>query len=188
MTDLLLIIDMNNGFAKEGALYSPRTQKLIAPVAAFAEDAKKNGWDVIGVTDCHNENDAEFACFPPHCLKGTEESEFVTEIAAFCDRIVPKVTTTFFPWMEEDSGIPDVRKYDAIHFAGCCTDLCIFNCSLVIQKYLEQAYHNGKLSHKPRVIVHKDLVETYDMPGHNAEEINKFFFETQFGLNGIEVL
>ena len=33
----LFIVDINNGFAKEGALYSPRVENLINPIVKFTK-------------------------------------------------------------------------------------------------------------------------------------------------------
>ena len=34
---ILFIVDMNNGFAKEGLLYSPRVENLIKPIENFSK-------------------------------------------------------------------------------------------------------------------------------------------------------
>ncbi len=190
MNNLLVIMDMNNGFAKKGALYSPRTEKLIEPIAAFCSKAKSEGWRILALSDCHDSSDPEMKSFPTHCMKGTKESLVVDEIKPFCDVILPKFTTgSFFEIQAAKARKPflNLNQYDEIHVTGCCTDLCVFNFAVMAQKYFEFEFHNGKIQHMPRIIVHKDLVDTYDGDTHPADEFNKIFLN-QLVLDGIEVL
>lgn len=190
MTNLLIIMDMNTGFARKGALYSPRTEKLIAPIQAFAKKAKDENWKILGLSDFHSSTDIELECFPPHCMEDSEESKFLPELAQFCDKILKKNTTgCFFEIQEAAKEDPfyDLSQYEEIHFSGCCTDLCIFNAAVIFQKYFEHEFHQNRLHRVPKIVVRQDLVDTYDMPGHNAEEINAFFFGHHFAINGIEV-
>ncbi len=190
MINLVVIMDMNNGFAKEGALYSPRTEKLIQPIADFCKSkAETEGWTILALSDSHDPSDIEFGDFPPHCIAGTPESEVVSEIKPYCDLILPKYTTGgFFEIQEAAKSDPryDLSSYDEIHVVGCCTDLCIFNFSLITQKYMEFNYHNKNIRKAPKIIVHKSLIDTYDTIGHSAEKLNQFF-PGHMVLNGIEI-
>ena len=51
MNRLIVIMDMNIGFAKAGALYSPRTEALIQPIAHFCEKMKRTGAKILALTD-----------------------------------------------------------------------------------------------------------------------------------------
>jgi len=64
---LLVIVDINNGFARGGALYSDRIEKLITPIEELAKYMIKNGAEVVAFTDCHSEESPEFTCYPKHC-------------------------------------------------------------------------------------------------------------------------
>ena len=68
MNRLIVIMDMNIGFAKAGALYSPQTEALIQPIAHFCEKMKRTGAKILALTDTHAPSDHEFTVFPPHCL------------------------------------------------------------------------------------------------------------------------
>ena len=44
---MVFIVDMNNGFAKSGALYSPRVEALINPIENFAKSISKKVKSII---------------------------------------------------------------------------------------------------------------------------------------------
>lgn len=189
MKTLLVIMDMNNGFAKKGALYSPRTEALIQPIADLCFEAKAMGWTILALTDTHDETDIEMESFPKHAMAGTDEPEIVDEIKPFCDLILPKYTTGGFFEIQEaarENPAYDLTQYDNIQVVGCCTDLCVFNFSLITQKFMELQYHLGRLKKMPEIVVRMNLVDTYDSAGHDAEMLNEFFPE-HMELNGIRV-
>jgi len=168
-------IDMNNGFAKEGALASRRVFDLIAPTAAFLDRAKSAGIEIIGLTDSHDPDSLEFSDYPPHCLAGSVESDIVAELKPFMDRIIPKNSTNAFfafdgPYLDGFSYI----------ITGCCTDICIYQFAVTLRAYLNHHRINA------RVIVPRDLSDTFDAEGHDAAAINEIFFASM-AANGVEV-
>ncbi len=191
MPNLLVIMDMNNGFAKKGALYSPRTEALIQPIADFCrEKAESEDWTLLALSDSHAATDIELKSFPPHCMAGTTESEVIAEIKPYCDMILPKYTTGGFFEIQEAAKSDaryELSNYDEIHIVGCCTDLCVFNFAIITQKYLEFAFHSKTISRMPKIVVQRSLVDTYDTDGHSAEMLNDFF-PGHMALNGIEII
>ena len=65
----LFIVDMNNGFAKEGALYSPRVENIISPIADFAKVLSNKINKLVAFTDTHEENAVELNSYPCSLLK-----------------------------------------------------------------------------------------------------------------------
>ena len=61
---ILLIVDINKGFAKAGALYSDRIEKLINPISNLAKYALNNGIKVKAFTDYHTEDSIELKAYP----------------------------------------------------------------------------------------------------------------------------
>lgn len=55
-----------------------------------------------------------------------------------------------------------IAQYDEIHLVGCCTDLCVFNFSIIAQKNLEYKMDSKTIKHMPKIIVHRELVDAYD--------------------------
>ena len=73
----LFIVDMNNGFAKEGALSSPRVEKIINPIADFGKALSSKINTIVAFTDTHDKNSVELKSYPSHCLRGDKESQVV---------------------------------------------------------------------------------------------------------------
>ena len=76
----LFIVDMNNGFAKEGALSSPRVEKIINPIADFGKALSSKINTIVAFTDTHDKNSVELKSYPSHCLRGDKESQVVQEL------------------------------------------------------------------------------------------------------------
>ncbi len=189
MKNLLVIMDMNNGFAKKGSLYSPRTEALILPIAEYCQEVKAMGWTTLALTDTHDTTDVEMGSFPAHSMAGTDEPEIVDEIKPYCDLILPKYTTGgFFEVQEAAKTNPayDLTQYDEIHVVGVCTDLCVFNFCIITQKYMEYMFHMKRIAKMPEIVVHLNLIDTYDAEGHSAEMLNEFF-PRHMELNGIRI-
>ena len=77
---VLFIVDMNNGFAKQGSLYSPRIENLIKPIENFAKHICPKLNRIIAFTDSHTESSIELLNYPIHCLEDNIESDIVDEL------------------------------------------------------------------------------------------------------------
>lgn len=179
----VIVVDLINGFAKEGALYSERVEGIIPYVA---ENLKKfEGFNKVFFADEHNENSKEFQSYPPHCLKGTVESEIVEELKPFMDdlgELIPKnstngfVTKGFAQWLGKH---PKIRNFVIF---GDCTDLCVLQFALTVKAYFNEWNETSN------VIVPVLGVETYDLEAtnHNADLMNVFaLYNMQ--TNGIQL-
>lgn len=174
MDSVLFIVDMNNGFAREGALASDRVEKIIPNIVEVIKKFKKNGERIVAFTDCHKEDAAEFKAFPPHCVEGTKECELVDEIKEYEDiiKLIKKNSTNAF--LEEETQIEvndlvnkGIKKW---YITGCVTDICVKQFALTLKTYF------NKENLDMDVIVIKNCVETYDAPWHSAEEMSKYSF------------
>ena len=83
MKKLLLVIDMVNGFVKEGALADKGINNITTNVVNIINEYIKNNDDIISIQEGHNEKSKEFDSFPAHCILGTEEAELIDEIKPF---------------------------------------------------------------------------------------------------------
>lgn len=172
-TTALIVVDMVNGFAREGALASPRVGALAGEIAALTETCRRKGFPVVAFADTHTADSLELASYPPHCLCGTEEAQLVPELqaAAALDApgsfsLIEKNSTNGFLepvfdlWRREH---PDVTAYLVV---GDCTDICIHQFALTAK-----AWHNAR--NRPlRVLVPAALVDTFDSPDHPADTMN----------------
>jgi nicotinamidase-related amidase len=192
----VLSVDMINGFCHEGPLASPRVRALIPPVVGLIRRAWDAGVRHILLTqDTHDPQAVEFGSFPPHCVRGTAESETIPEIKAlpFFDHMTifeknsidSSRNTGLGAWIEAH---PEVDRFIIV---GDCTDLCIYQMAMGLR------LDANARQIRRRVIVPADCVDTYDLPvetartigavPHDADLLHKIFLYSMM-LNGIEVV
>src|SRR5258706_10594641 len=77
----IISVDMVNGFCHKGALASTEVKSIIPSVVDIFQKGHTNGVDkFILVQDAHHHEAAEFAAYPPHCVKGTDEADTIPEL------------------------------------------------------------------------------------------------------------
>ncbi len=54
-----------------GALYVPGAENLLPALKRLRDYAAAHGIPILSSTDAHEEDDPEFAQWPPHCVRGT---------------------------------------------------------------------------------------------------------------------
>lgn len=163
--DILVVIDMVNGFVKFGALHSPLVDKITANVVACIKDFKSRGKQIVAFRDCHAKDDIEFKSFPPHCIKGTSEADLIPEIAIYeRDMTVFDKCFTDGLAMKEIKNFFILNKFDTITVVGCCTDICVQQFAIGLRESYD------KIGRKTEIIVMKSAVATFDAAGHNAKE------------------
>jgi len=192
----IVSVDVINGFCYEGALSSPRVKEIVSPIRQLFESAWGLGLHNIVLTqDTHEPDSVEFAQFPPHCIRGTEESQTVPEFRSlpFFDKITvfeknsihSGLNTGLQTWVQSH---PEVETYIVV---GDCTDLCTYQLAM----HLRLDANARQLLR--RVIVPVNCVQTYDMPVDVAEKFGAVphpgdllhdIFLYHMRLNGIEVL
>ena len=162
----LIIVDVVNGFVRQGAMASPLVEDIIPPIVSLMEKCKSRGIPMTAFADCHSESCAEFSAFPPHCIENTPESEIVDEIkAAGGYTLIKKNSTNGF---HED----DFKKHiaasgrDTFILTGDCTDICVLQLGLALKTWFTQQDKNVD------IIIPMDCAETYDSPAHDADFMN----------------
>ena len=175
----LFIIDLNNGFAKEGSLYSERIKRLIKPIVDFTKLVSKDIKNIIAFTDCHTKESTELLTFPTHCIKDTLECEIVDELKSIDNLKVIKKNSTNGFFALESLNFDDI---DNIIIVGDCTDICIYQLAITLRSYFNQNNINKN------IIVPMNLVDTYDIENiHPAKLLNIVFFNSMI-QNGINVV
>lgn len=183
MKKLLLVIDMVNGFVKEGALADKQINAITPNIINLIEDYIENSNDIISIQEGHSESSKEFDNFPIHCVLGTEEAELIEELMPYKDKmkLIRKNSTCgfivndFMKYIEENK-----EQLEEVVLTGCCTDLCVMNFALPLKNYINE--HNLDT----KVIIYKNAVETYNSPIHNRDEYNDIAFKIM-KQNGIEI-
>ncbi len=189
-------VDVINGFCHEGPLQSLRVNRIIAPIVQLFTDAYEAGVENFVLTqDTHDLNAAEFASYPPHCIRGTSEAETVPELAElpFAARfqILPKNSihsahgTGLDAWLDAH---PEVTHRIVV---GDCTDLCTYHLALHLQ------FRANAANETRPVILPMDCVDTYDIPVEVAQEeeipahpadIFHAMFLYSMAMNGVRVV
>ncbi|CEP94445.1 isochorismatase [[Clostridium] sordellii] len=176
---MLFIIDMNNGFAKKGALYSDRVEALINPITNLAKILEAKNCEIIAFTDSHNKDSIELRSYPTHCLENDYESKIVDEISTIKNlKVIPKNSTNGFFCLEDKN----FKNIDNIIVVGDCTDICIYQFVVTLKAYFNQNNIDKN------IIVPMNLVDTYHIDNiHNAEIMNIVFLNSMI-QNGVEVI
>ena len=160
---VIIVVDMLNGFCRTGNLASPRLDAVTQRIVGHLEREMTRGADLVFLVDTHAPDDPEFAMFPPHCIAGSGEDEVVPELMPFAERgvVVRKSRYSGFYGTELDDVLRRLRP-DAVEVVGVCTDICVMH---TVADLRNRDY---------RVVVRRDMVETYDAPGHDGDEVNAF--------------
>lgn len=158
----MVIVDAVNGFIREGAMSSKRIESIIPNIVSLMKKCKEKSIPIAAFADCHGESCAEFASFPPHCVKGTSESEIVDEIKAEGGyKIIEKNSTNGFHEKQFRDCLETNGKSRFI-VTGDCTDICVLQFCLSLKTYFTQKDMQSE------IIVPLNCVETYDAPYHEA--------------------
>lgn len=175
---MLVIIDMNKGFANHGALYSDRVEGIIGKVADLAKKATDLGIEIVAFTDYHTEESPEFGSYPEHCMYNSDEWELVDELKKIKEiKLIKKNSTNGF--IEKEFNLMD--NIENVIVVGDCTDICIYQFAVACKTDMNRRNLKGD------VIVPKDMVETYDAPFHKANFMNQVFLNSMIS-NGVKVV
>jgi len=163
--DLIVMIDMVNGFSYEGAFASDNIVKLIPKMKSFLKDNIENSVEIIHYVDTHPSDAQEFNSYPVHCLEESNEAKVIADLDFAEIEIIKKNSTNGF--MAKNP----FEYQKNLFIIGCVTDICIFEFALSAQKYKEEY----NLPYSVNVI--SELVDTFDAENHNSTEINKQFLD-----------
>lgn len=158
----LIIVDMVNGFVREGVLHDEQIAKIIPRQLELLEENKKRNGLTIFIKDTHEANSAEFKRFnnTQHCIKGTTEQELVEELKPWekmDDTIsIEKNSTSYMEAPAFRKLISNLSNLEQVDVVGCCTDICVANGTIALANYFDQ--HNLPVEIK----VHEDAIATYD--------------------------
>lgn len=192
----IVSVDVINGFCYEGPLASPRVANLVEPITRLFKQSYAAGVrNFILPQDAHAPDSVEFESYPPHCIRGTSESETVDAFKelSFWDlfQVMPKQSIHSAIGTDLDTWLADHSEVDTFIAVGDCTDLCTYQLAMHLK--LRAVAANRKV----RVVLPVDCVDTYDLPVSVAEEIGAVphdgdllhhIFLYSMMLNGIEVV
>ncbi len=192
----VISVDLINGFCSVGPLASPRIQGIVPSVIRFFQNAWAYGIrNLVFTQDTHEPDAVEFGSFPPHCIRGTFESETIPELKNLPffgeieiiekNSIHSGINTGLQRWIDTH---PEVKTYVVV---GDCTDLCVYQLAMHLRLDANASQKNR------RIIVPEECVATYDMPLDIAQQTGAFahdgdllhtVFLYHMALNGIEIV
>lgn len=191
----IISVDVINGFCYDGPLSSPRVATIVAPIASLFERAWQHGLRHILLTqDTHEPQAVEFAQFPPHCVRGTPESQtvdafrrlpFFSQITVLeKNSIASGLNKGFSEWLDRH---PEIDTFITV---GDCTDLCTYQLAMHLRLDANTRQINR------RVILPADCTDTYDRPvaaareqgglPHDGDLLHAVFLY-HMALNGVEI-
>lgn len=182
MKKLLVIIDMVNGFVKEGALSDININRITPNIVTLVKEFVKKGYPIITFRDAHHEDDDEMKFFPIHCLKETSESKLIDELSGYKDYYIDiekNTTNGFDTYLFRDYILKN--QFEEVIITGCCTDICVETFALSLKKHFLINNINTK------IIVYENTVYTFNSPIHNALECHQKSLE-KMQENGIIIL
>lgn len=159
--DKIIIIDMINGFAYEGALHSSNVANLVPKMKSFLMDAIANDIEIIHYTDSHPQNCNEFKTYPPHCIENTNEAKIIEELDFNEIEIVKKNSTNGFLAKN-----PFNNNIKNLYIIGCVSDICIHDFAHTAIKYVDEKNLNVTIN------IIENLCATFDAPNHDSTEIH----------------
>ena len=183
MKNLLLVVDMINGFINEGNLHDKEIAAIIPACEQHIAEFIAAGDDIIAFCDNHQADSKEFEAYPVHCLAATSESELVAELKSYQDKMViilKNSTNGFFT-----PGFNEYKKrlndYDKILIVGCCSDICVLQLALSLRAYCNEKDYDCE------IVVDSAACETFEIPGHLRQQYNELAFSLM-AASGITIL
>jgi nicotinamidase-related amidase len=153
----VIVVDMVRGFLEPGhSLYGGDACRAIIPATrALLEREAAAGSLLVFLADTHDPDDLEFAMFPPHCVRGTEETEVVPELADLSEQaiVVPKRRYSGFFDTPLEVILRD-RDVTEVLVAGVMTDICVLHTTADLRN---RDYPTTVLT---------DCVASFDLAGH----------------------
>lgn len=163
---MLIVVDMVNGFVKEGALADPKIGEKIPRQIELIKEAKLKGNLIVFVKDTHEENSIEHNRFRNekgkiirHCVRGTGEELVIDELKRFENNentiSIEKNSTSFMEAPDFRLLIANATNIKSIDIVGCCTDICDFNGTMALANYFDQ------WNREVEIRVHTDAIATF---------------------------
>ncbi len=179
----LVIVDVINGFLKNGAMASPDMMDIVPPIAKLMESCNKNSVPIFAFADSHPSNSTEFEAYPPHCLENSEESKLVDELASIGGHtLFLKNSTNGFVTDSFRQILAQKPEINTFIVTGDCSDICVLQFCLTLKAYFDE--HNKKI----RIIIPIDTIDTFNAPTHNRSFYNltSYAFLRNAGINFVK--
>ncbi len=174
----LIVVDMQNGFLRQGNLASDDCLAVLPAVVDEVEAALSAGHHVIFTADTHEVDDREFEIFPTHCVRGTYEAELADELRVYLGRnnvhLLPKRRYSAM-FDTELEGILHRYGITQVRICGVCTDICVMHTTADLR------------NRDVAVTVVANATATFDAPEHPADAVREQSLAHMAGILGATV-
>ncbi len=163
--EICVVVDMINGFINEGVLSDPSINKIVPEIVRTVERFLTENKGVISFQDTHTMSSLEFEFYPPHCLKGTSESDLIPELKPFEAQMIKieKDTTNGFFAEGFQMYLKNNPDLESVTVVGCCTDICVLQFTQSLKTYTQTI---GK---RLAINVVENAVDTFHTSNHDKK-------------------
>ena len=157
----LIVVDMVNGFVREGVLHDDSIANIIPTQIKLIKETLAYGGLVIFIKDTHNKDSKEFKRFgnTHHCIKGTKEADLVDELIPYEGLVntisIEKNSTNFMEAPDFRKVVKNLENVEEYGICGCCTDICVVNGAIGLANY------NDQWNRDVTIKAYKDAIATY---------------------------
>ena len=157
----LIVVDMVNGFVREGVLHDNSIANIIPTQIKLIKETLACDGLVIFIKDTHNKDSKEFKRFgnTHHCIKGTKEADLVDELIPYEGLVntisIEKNSTSFMEAPDFRKVVKNLDNVEEYGICGCCTDICVVNGAIGLANY------NDQWNRDVTIKAYKDAIATY---------------------------
>lgn len=171
---IIFVVDMINGFVKEGALHDEAIHDITANIQHLLQD---KACRCIFIADAHPPKTREFNAYPSHCVIGTSESEIIEELQPHVDEVMHKNSTNTFTCPDFQAFLEKrIQNYQDIVITGCCTDICILQFALCLNAWLNEHNYDDM-----RIIIPIDCIDTF-----HIENVHECVTHNEYSIRNME--
>ncbi len=122
------MVDMLRGFLEKGnpLFCGEEARRIIPCVQELLRREIAKGSTIFYLVDTHDPDDLEFQMFPRHCVRGTEETEIIPELAEFPGEKIPKNRYSGFFNTNLAERLEELGAEELV-VVGVCTDICVMH-------------------------------------------------------------
>ncbi len=182
--ELLITIDMVNGFVKEGTLAAPSIMRVVPrQIELLNESMNNKNTGLVFIRDSHPNDAVEFKTYGVHCLEGTKETEVIDELKEYEKYSIEylKNSTNLMYALGLQQDLIRFYNLERIRLMGCLSEVCVENGAIGLRTFFDQ------INKDVEICVHADAIDTFNAPGHDANMVtNNALIKMQ--ANGIKIL
>ena len=182
--ELLITIDMVNGFVKEGNLAASSIMRVVPRQIELLNEALDNrDTGLVFIRDSHPIDAVEFKTYGVHCLEGTKETEVIDELKEYEKYSIEylKNSTNLMYALGLQQDLIRFYNLERIRLMGCLSEVCVENGAIGLRTFFDQ------INRDIEVCVHADAIDTFNAPGHDADLVTNDALN-RMQANGIKVL